>query len=441
MAKVTAQFKSRYGESGPNIIPLARNLDRALEILYREGIISACETKLRYLCHALMRPYAIDQQQLIADANRFPQIINYLESRRDTLPIYGWQGLLNTYFQFDGGMDDNSKANWRQLRTFLNKTLANIQARITGHRTQQWMSSLIEHRNLLTDDPCGRYAPAVLCGNFHEINTLRNNLHIPEHSWFWIALLRSQAQTLTALNDDNFEKRLAGVLRQILKPSIVPDILARLLDRYYHSRFKNTAHAELQKMVIETWGSPNFGRNIRWGHIDNPEVRQMVQRWLSREDIQDFFYLLLQDKVGDERRLRFWMRYADQIQETHIALGKHALSNDPDYVEIRKRKSGRVSILIDNDSKNNAFIMNFGQYVVVEFGVTGNACYIYAGSKFPMPEYSKVQNNAMPTNRIFLGEIKNRSLGKWLSHGSTNWEERFESVLEQLKIYPSIKQK
>ncbi|CAK0763641.1 hypothetical protein CCP3SC5AM1_3500001 [Gammaproteobacteria bacterium] len=221
-------------------------------------------------------------------------------------------------------------------------------------------------------------------------------------------------------------------------PRRVPDVLAILLKRYYDSQFQNTAHPSLQRIALETWGSPNLGRNIRWGYAED-FVRQMVLRWLSREDIQDFFRLLLQDKVGDERRLNFWMRYADAIQETHIALGKRALGDDSDYVEMRQRKSGRVSILDGSNSENNAFIMNFGKYIVVEFGGKGNACYIYVVSDFQMPEHSRLRYGLIPENKIPIRNIKDRSKAKnWLSHGSSNWEETFERVLAQLAIYPAI---
>ncbi|CAK0774481.1 putative EH signature protein [Gammaproteobacteria bacterium] len=448
IARLAEQLDQRYGSGQTNLGPPPQQLDRALEILYHEGVARACETRLHYLCHALIRPHGTDQRRLIADSHRFPQVLRQIESRihDKTLPAHWWHGLLDAYFQFDENIDSHSQTNWHELRNFLGRTLADIQSQSVKHRPKKWLESLAEHRNLLTDDPCGRYATAALNGNLTEVDSLRERLRIPEQSWFWMDLLRAQAQALISLNDETFHKLLDGFLNRMEDPRRVPDVLATLLKRYYDSQFQNTAHPSLQRIALETWGSPNLGRNIRWGHVEG-DVRQMMLRWLSREDIQDFFRLLLQDKVGDERRLNFWMRYADAIQETHIALGKRALGNDLDYVEIRKRKSGRVSILDGSSYTNNAFIMNFGKYVVVEFGETGNACYIYATSDFPMPEHSKAQDlreyssvrKSIPGNKIQINKIKNTlNAKKWLAHNVVGWEEKFEQQLAKLGIYPSI---
>jgi|GEM_PF-7067815 len=438
VARLAEKLDRRHGSGQTNLSPPLQRLDLALEVLYRDGVALACETRLRYLCHALIRPYGKDQRQLIADANRFPQVLRQIESRihAQTLSIHWWHGLLDTYFQFSGEMDSHSQSNWRDLRAFLGRTLA-IQTQTVKHRPQKWLDALVEHRNLLTDDPCGRYATAALNENLAEVDSLREHLRIPEQSWFWMDLLRAQGRALTSLNDEIFHKLLDGFLNRMGDPRRIPDVFATLLTRYYRSQFKNTAHPSLQRVALKTWGSPNLGRNIRWGHVED-FVRQMVLRWLSREDIQDFFRLLLQDKIGDKRRLNFWMRYADSIQETHIALGKRALGHDPDYVEMRKRKLGRVSILDGSNLENNAFIMSFGKYIVVEFGGKGNACYIYAASDLQMPEHSQLKYGSIPENKIPIRSIKDRSKAEnRLSH-TMDWEERFEQELERLGIYPSI---
>jgi len=446
MTHLAEQIKRRHGLSQTGYSPPQQRLDVALGILYREGVTKACETRLRYLCYALTRPYGSDQRRLISDATRFSQILSQLEARvyAQGLPLRGWHGLLDAYFQFDGTGDKHSQANWCALRTLLSQTLASIQSQIVGRQPQKWLETLVEHPNLLTNDPCGRYANAVLHGDLAETDALREHLHIPEQSWFWIDLLRAQARALTNLGDKPFHNLLDGFLDRLGDPRRVPDVLATLLERYHRSQFQNTTHQRLQQTILEAWGSPNLRRSVAWGHVSDP-VRQMVLRWLSREDIQDFFRLLIQDCMVDERRLRFWMRYADFMQETHIALGKSAaMNNEPDFVELRQRKSGRVSILGDTNYQNNAFIMNFGQYVAVEFSGTGNACFIYAASDFPMPEYSKVRDipeykgvrKAIPVKRIPISMIKNNRRLTRLIH-IRSWEKDFESSLGRYGIYSS----
>ncbi|CAK0759845.1 hypothetical protein CCP3SC5AM1_2720001 [Gammaproteobacteria bacterium] len=209
MAQLAVELDRRHGSGQTNLSPPPQHLDRALEILYRDGVEQACDTRLRYLCHALNRPYGTDQRRLIADVHRFPQVLRQIESRihgNKTLPAHWWHGLLDTYFQFNGDMDSHSQSNWRELRDFLRRTLADIQAQIVKHRPQKWLDALAEHLNLLTDDPCGRYAITALNGNIAEVDSLRERLHIPEQSWFWMDLLRAQAQALISLNDETFHK-------------------------------------------------------------------------------------------------------------------------------------------------------------------------------------------------------------------------------------------
>ena len=52
------------------------------------------------------------------------------------------------------------------------------------------------------------------------------------------------------------------------------------------------------------------------------------------------------------------------------------------FIELRKRMEGRDRLLTDSPPANNAFVMRIGPLLIIEFGVTGNACYAFAASDF-----------------------------------------------------------
>ena len=108
-------------------------------------------------------------------------------------------------------------------------------------------------------------------------------------------------------------------------------------------------------------------------------AREMVNGWLKVRLIKDFFGLLSEDRSADSRRLNYWLGFEPMIQDMWFALGADAVS-DPrkEYGEFRQRANGRLLDLAGSTpTSNNAFLMHFGEYLVVEFGITDNACFVY----------------------------------------------------------------
>jgi hypothetical protein len=104
----------------------------------------------------------------------------------------------------------------------------------------------------------------------------------------------------------------------------------------------------------------------------------MVQEWVALEDLCDFFALVKGNPETDRLRLEFWSRYIGQMTRTHLVLGPDAWD---ELKGLRERKKGRVSKLLSPIKRsNNAFVMQLGEYVFVEFSVTGNAAYGYPAS-------------------------------------------------------------
>ena len=158
----------------------------------------------------------------------------------------------------------------------------------------------------------------------------------------------------------------------------------------------------------------------------------MVRGWLNREHIRLFFEVLSEDRQTDRRRVDFWTQYFDQIDMTYFALGSNArYSRSPDIRKLRETLGDlRLTLLRGGAAANNAFIMQMGQYVVVEFGVTGNACYVFKQSRLPVELRGEVAGDGTGLKDRGRAEV-------WLPHVDTaagRWEDEFRRALEAIGI-------
>ena len=177
------------------------------------------------------------------------------------------------------------------------------------------------------------------------------------------------------------------------------------------------------------WGNPWLSSNsARWSHVPEP-ARLMVADWLKLELIHDFFDRLAEDGSSDTRRLKFWQGYHKYIDDMYFALGPRAAGNrGGDFKELRRKMEGRLLILDPAGLPgNNAFIMSMGDYVVVEFGVKGNACFIFRRSDLPFALSGRVAGDGTA--------LKHASHVERLLHfdrGGRRWERIFEAGLARL---------
>jgi hypothetical protein len=183
----------------------------------------------------------------------------------------------------------------------------------------------------------------------------------------------------------------------------------------------------LRNTSIEKLGNPWLKR-VSWdAHVGNENARRMVDSWLKRHLITDFFALLSEDGSADKRRLQYWLRFETEIEDMWFALGRYAREHTGvDYKEIRKLAAGRLLILESSaDPKNNAFILRLRDKVVVEFGVKGNACYIFNSGNLPFD----LTKRYVSCDR---SQLKSPQYGTQMRHadtGSNSWEENFDQWL------------
>ena len=152
-------------------------------------------------------------------------------------------------------------------------------------------------------------------------------------------------------------------------------------------------------------------------------AREMVAGWLKRDLIRRFFSLLAADGLNDTRRLKFWERYYASIGDMYFVLGGTALRHQgADFRKIREQMQGRLLELHSAGPRtNNAFIMCIGDHVVVEFGIKGNACYIFKREGLPFTLGGAVAGNS---NALKHWRHEERLLH--VDGSFEKWEGRFE---------------
>lgn len=396
----------------------------------------------RLVCFGVALPMGPQSVRVIEDPERFPTLLDgadqFLPKPRQYRRCY--QGLLSGYFAYDPdrtGTTPAGRANWERLRTYLgdraNKT-------IDDRHNPAWVDSLQQHQTLFSTDPCGRYGPPMLDGDSTEIDVLRSHLNISDASWFMRRLFLAQINAATQRIDSEFLVVLERVLTMIRDNDIIHDEgLALVLDRHACIRPPPLA-VPLRDAAVNRWGNPWLALNsMRWGRI-TPAARGMVTEWLKLEFIEAFFTLLAEERSGDSRRLEFWKRYVHAIDSIHFALGTDArTSTRPDFVTLRKKMDGLSVHLEDAARTNNAFIMQMGLVVIVEFGGYSNACYGYDATR-PLPfDYGRPLVTPVDANNS-LKHSAHRL--KWRHqdgiHGWDKWEQWFEAELaERFNIRPN----
>jgi hypothetical protein len=369
-----------------------------------------------------------------------------------------FQALLSGYFSFalyDNQTPEAAKTGWKALRNWLAQKLVRHQYdyRQRDVRPPNWFKTLFEHQALLTDKPCDRYAQALLHGDETDFAEVRRNLGIPNDSWVIQEVILSQMRAAAKGGDASFNESLPRLLNLLQEKSDLPvadhikyQAMGILLDRYVRCTNK-PEHPALRDAAVSIIGNPRL-RKTQWDAWvkkedgqPNDEARNMVNGWLTRQLITDFFELLSEDNRVDQRRLKYWLRFVPEIEGTPwLALGASAWNNpSKPYRDLRERAKGCL-LRLENavDERNNAFIMEIRGQLIVEFGLTNNACFIYSLASEPF---------SLEKGRVSEGQLKiyNRNkAGEKLSH-SGYWEGKFDEKIKKftpfnssVKSHPSL---
>jgi hypothetical protein len=243
-------------------------------------------------------------------------------------------------------------------------------------------------------------------------------------------MVLAQIHTGTREADAAFSS-LVGVLIGLLDKheGLEDEGLGLVLNRYAKMRGP-ALHARLRDRVVKAWGNPWIDRHLpRWRHASQV-ARALVTGWFKLHVIRTFFELMSDDGETDQRRVKFWQQFYEQIDDMYFALGSGAkYSPKPEVKRMRHDMGDRLLDLRDGGkSSNNAFIMVMGDVVAVEFGVNGHAFFLFRKQSLPFE-----LRNSVSGSTAIDGLRSSKNLERLTHHDTSygKWEASFANVLRR----------
>ncbi|NIF39796.1 hypothetical protein F3J14_02545 [Burkholderia sp. Tr-862] len=428
--------------------PVPPPIDFVIEAieLFRETRRLANSRQARLVALGCIEPVGKMRYRLIEDAECFGYLLKGVENFRSHRQTFRncYQGLLDAYLDYHPdtkGSLSSGRPNWEMLRQWLHRNVADI--REQNGVDEAWVTEVAENLDVFSESPVARFGEEALHGHQELFLLFRKALGIKDSSWIIDQLVLAQVNAAGQLSGSEFRRHLPGLIRLLGTVSadnktLFNKALAQIL-AYYHAKPPRAAHKALQDFTVLHWGNPWLKRNNSgWVLVSEP-VRSMVSSWLKLHYIQHFFSVLAQEGKSDPRRLKFWEKYYEAVGTVTFALGPQTRwSTDPDMVRARKLMDGLIVDLVGNGaSNNNAFIMQFGEWVVVEFGQKGNACFFFRESDLPFELNRDVSVPAVKNH------IQGDSDGSRAPVRRTHrdlieavWETNFQRVLSARGIFP-----
>lgn len=378
------------------------------------------------VCHELP-----DGWRLIEDQGMFPTLLEEVRQAalRPRMLLRCYQGLLYNYFNvFTKGSSESCAGNWLALRDFLKTELKHVRQAPTP---PTWLRMLTANENLLGDNPCRKYGNILAEGGQKEFRGICEAIGILSGSWLLEEAVFSQVEAVCTYDDPSFAQKLDEMVLLLVgqgnvsySKRLIVRCLAALAIRYSRCR-EHPDHSALRDSLIKHIGNPWLDKTAWHVSVNDEPARIMVDSWLKRRLIHAFFALLSEDGATDQRRLDYWLRYYEKINDLWFVLGRDARKNSSsDFREIRALAKDHLLYLDGGGASNNAFIMKIGDKYAVEFGLTGNACYIFDEESLPF-DLSRKQRSYNVT------DLRSRYHGKQMIHkdGHQRWESIFDDYL------------
>ncbi len=441
--------KINQGLDGIGSVPPIASIEQVVAAYRHSGRIVRF-VDLKYSCYGAALPMPDGWCVLHDDKLRARLLLQVEDLEESRKRLRCFQALLSSYFSFaryDEQTLKTAHTGWEILRTWLAQQRTKFQndGENKKLRLPGWFSILIKHENLLTEKPCDRYGVDILNGDNSSLEEARQGLSISQDSWVMEEIVLSQMKASAHLGDTPFITHLDRLLKIAqgetgVKVSVLLKrrAVAVLVGRYARCASK-LEQPVLRDAAVNIIGNP-WLKKTAWdawvkksdGQPDD-EAREMINGWLTQQLLTDFFELLSADGQADQRRLNYWLRFVPAIEGTPwLALGPDALHNNSQaYRDLRERAKGRL-LRLENPgaSNNNAFIMKMGDWLIVEFGVKGHACYVYPATPTPF---------SLVTETISLNILKSKNKGESFRHadGHKLWESNFdETICQRVKYWP-----
>lgn len=376
-------------------------------------------------------------------SKRFPSLLAVYEAeaKRGDLWRLTWHGLLYSYFNYDPNLskDEGMRSGWEALRAFLERTWPLIDGQTSKELVPDWVGVLRKEAELLTAKPVEKYSHAYLRGETEPTDRLAEDLGIPPSSWFWHALVLGAVRRAAADSDDKFRQLIPQLLKLIQgKPGFRDEALEAILIRY-HACNGAPQDEPLRDFVCQptVWKNPKLkaaGIATAWNRVPDP-VWHMVLGWVNERNLKDFFDILAARNNADEGRLAFWSKYLKQIAWTRLVFGSDTMGLKRTNAGIRDliaREEGAYAQLTSKPEVD-AFMMQIGSYLIIEFSKKPNACYVYQADQLPFEPYDRHYEGG--TSDLAAGYRQSIGCALRIVHRD-GWGDRAEAELRQLGIRP-----
>lgn len=441
---VRARQQVHREHGGAGIVANSRSIMSAMASFRRSGKIDGFRD-LKYVCLGIG---AIDPQGWCAIAddklrNRVAELVEGQSEMRRRIRCF--QALLSSYWTFpiNGKQaSEDANAGWRELRSWLRAERERIVK--SKEPKPPWFAALTKHVALLTDQPCETFGTALLRGDSTELRDATESLAIPSDSWVLEEAIIAQMRASCTLNDEAFKGTLQNLINigtgrggVELGESLRLRSVSLLVSRYAKCR-ERPEHMALRDAAVSIVGNP-WLRRANWdawvvdarGKPDD-QSRELVNGWLKRRLITDFFELLSVDGTGDSRRVDYWLRFEPAIEDMWFALGSDAqYRRGEQFNDFRNRAKGRLLDLDGTTADNNAFVMRVGRYLLVEFGAKGNAMYVFEWDSLGQPLLDTLTSGRARAS-VSIHRLKDSNNIERMIHrdsAAQTWEQKFDAYL------------
>lgn len=265
-------------------------------------------------------------------------------------------------------------------------------------------------------------------------------LSLPE-SWFsypyfskvMVAYYDKKQNELSNLIDD-FESALDFHKNSTTNKRIVSKFIiqankpeyATLQDKVKHLAFKFIGDPENKSVWADFFNATDKEKS------DLLNARKILNEWITRQFINVFFNVCL----NDERRKRFWLKYAPQISSFKVY--------GPSFTKTLLKRDERIAEYLDarfttvySNRDVSAFILYIGEYIIIEFSNEGFACCAYKLSSPNRPTLNSrlnsvedLRNSSLPLAIQSDANYYYTSDEGRLFHNS-NWEHKFNHWLKE----------
>jgi hypothetical protein len=442
--RMISQVRAVFDAPAPPSDP--RAMSAAVAAFRRTGI-AASFRELKYVC---LGAGSLDDRGriLISDDRLRGKLLAAADAAGDTRrQTKCLQALLRSYWTFPlhaESTDVVAVEGFRAVGAWLERKRHSLEK--AAGRKPGWMTPLAEHSNLLGSDPCEKYGPALLQGDTSSLNSAVESLAIPTDSWVRQEAVYSRMRSASKLGEEDFKSVLDKLLPiatgkgDVFIPKALRIKCVALLTSRYSRCLATTEQMALRDAAVSIIGNP-WLRRAAWdsavvdsrGRPDDG-AREMINGWLKRRLIRDFFELLSADGIGDTRRLDYWLRFEPFVGDMWFALGADTQSRrGEEFDDFRQRAQGLLLDLDQTTADNNAFIMRVGEYLAVEFGAKGNAFYLFRWESIPSTLSQKLRSSKERSS-ISIHGLKNRNHIDRLIHRDSEsagltWEQKFDYVI------------